>query len=118
MDLSTLRDYCLGKPGTSEDMPFGDGVLVFRVGGKIFALAMVESIPLRFNLKCDPQQALELRERYESVLPGYHQDKRHWNTIIADGSVPARELRGMIDHSYELVAKSLNKKDREAMGLG
>lgn len=115
MDLETLRSYCLAKPGTSEDMPFGESVLVIRVLGKMFALIMLDSVPTQLNLKCDPERAVELRERFESVLPGYHQNKKHWNTVLTGGDVPASELRSMIDHSYELVVAGLTKKERAAL---
>lgn len=110
LDLEAFRAYCLTRPGASEDLPFGPDTLVFRVGGKIFALASLEAIPARVNLKCDPERALDLRDRYEEVQPGYHMNKKHWNTVILGGSVPAAELREMIDHSYDLVAASLPKK--------
>ena len=103
MDIETLRDYCISKPGTTEGFPFGDDTLVFKVKGKIFALANLEG-DLRINLKCDPEYAIELREHYPCVIPGYHMNKKLWNTIIADGSVPDREIIRWIDHSYNLVA--------------
>src|SRR3954447_23656294 len=112
MDLEEFREYCLGKPGASEETPFGPDVLVFKVGGKMFALAALEAVRPTVNLKCDPELALDLRDRYEQVSPGYHMNKRHWNTVEIDHGIPAVELRGMIDHSYELVVKSLPKKDR------
>ena len=110
MDLAEFREYCLRKPGASEETPFGPDVLVFKVGGKIFALATLDEVPPRVNLKCDPDLALDLRDRYEQVTPGYHMNKKHWNTIIADGSVPVKKLKEWIDHSYELVVGSLPKK--------
>jgi predicted DNA-binding protein (MmcQ/YjbR family) len=109
MDLETLREYCLGKPAASESMPFGEDVLVFKVAGKIFALASLDEVPATANLKCDPDLALELRDRYEQVRPGYHMNKKHWNTVEIEGGIPAGELRKMIDHSYDLVVKSLPK---------
>ena len=110
MDLAQFRDYCLSKPGTIEDTPFGPDVLVFKVGGKIFALAALDEVPARVNLKCDPDLALDLRDRYEQVTPGYHMSKKHWNTIEIDRGIPAVDLLRMIDHSYELVVKSLPKR--------
>jgi predicted DNA-binding protein (MmcQ/YjbR family) len=104
MDLEALRDYCLAKPGASEDMPFGPDTVVFRVGKKIFALASLEAVPARVNLKCDPELALELRDRYEEVRPGYHMNKKHWNTVELNRRIPSTEIRKMIDHSYDLVA--------------
>ena len=110
MDLEEFRDYCLTKPKVTEGTPFGEDVLVFKVGGKIFALASLDDVPPRVNLKCDPELALDLRDRYEEVRPGYHMNKKHWNTVVLGGRVPAVELRRMIDHSYELIVSSLPKK--------
>jgi predicted DNA-binding protein (MmcQ/YjbR family) len=107
MDLSQFREYCLSKSCATESTPFGPDVLVFKVSGKMFALATLDEMPTRVNLKCDPDLALDLRDRYEQVTPGYHMNKRHWNTVELEGGVPNPELRKMIDHSYELVAKKL-----------
>jgi predicted DNA-binding protein (MmcQ/YjbR family) len=109
MDLGQFREYCLGKPGAAESTPFGPDVLVFKVGGKMFALAALDEVPARVNLKCDPDLALELRDRYEQVTPGYHMNKQHWNTVEIQGSIPEAELRKMIDHSYDLVVKTAAK---------
>src|SRR5437588_10595916 len=109
MDLESFREYCLSKVAATESMPFGEGVLVFKVAGKIFALAALDEIPVTVNLKCDPDLALELRDRYEQVRPGYHMNKKHWNTVEIEGEIPDAELRKMIDHSYDLVAKALPK---------
>ena len=109
MDLETFREYCLTKSGATEGTPFGADTLVFKVGGKIFALASLDDIPPRVNLKCDPERALDLRDRFEEVQPGYHMNKKHWNTVELSGAIPDAELRGMIDHSYELVAARLPK---------
>lgn len=109
MDLAQLREYCLRKDRATERTPFGPDVLVFKVGGKMFALAALDEVPTRVNLKCDPDLALELRDRYEEVRPGYHMNKKHWNTVEIEGGIPDPELRKMIDHSYDLVAKSLPK---------
>jgi len=110
MDLAQFREYCLGKSDAVEQTPFGPDTLVFKVGGKIFALASLDEIPARANLKCDPDLALELRDRYEQVRPGYHMKKKHWNTIDIEAGVPDAEIRKMIDHSYELVAKKLSRR--------
>src|SRR5512135_1846111 len=111
MDIDTIRDYCLSKPGhVREGMPFGEDVLVFTVGGKIFLLMRLSTRPLEFNLKCDPVKALELRERYESVRPGYHMNKKYWNTVVLDGTIPSKEVFSMIDHSFEEVLKGVKKK--------
>ncbi|HEY2801321.1 MAG TPA: MmcQ/YjbR family DNA-binding protein [Chthoniobacterales bacterium] len=113
MDLEDFREYCLTKTGASEETPFGPDALVFKVGGKLFALASLNDVPPRVNLKCDPELALDLRDRYEEVQPGYHMNKKHWNTVELSGGVPAAELRRWIDHSYDLVAKSLPKSHRK-----
>jgi predicted DNA-binding protein (MmcQ/YjbR family) len=107
MDLAQLREYCLRKDRVTESTPFGPDVLVFKVGGKMFALAALDEVPTTVNLKCDPDLALELRDRYEQVRPGYHMNKRHWNTVEIEGGIADAELRKMIDHSYDLVAKGL-----------
>jgi predicted DNA-binding protein (MmcQ/YjbR family) len=107
MDLAPFRDYCLSKPGAIEGAPFGPDVLVFKVGGKMFALAVLDQVPTTVNLKCDPDWALDLRDRYEQVRSGYHMNKKHWNTVEIEGSIPDAELRKMIDHSYGLVVESL-----------
>jgi predicted DNA-binding protein (MmcQ/YjbR family) len=109
MDAVEFREYCLGKPNTTEGMPFGETVLVFKVAGKMFALMSLDEVPATANLKCDPDLALELRDRYEQVRAGYHMNKKHWNTVEIDSGIPKAELRQMIDHSYELVIKSLSK---------
>ena len=102
MDIITLRDYCISKKGASESFPFGDDTLVFKADGKIFALVNLDG-DLSINLKCDPASAIDLRERYSSVIPGYHMNKKHWNTVILNGSVPDKEVFSWIDHSYELI---------------
>jgi len=109
MDLADFREYCLHKPQVTEGTPFGETVLVFKVAGKMFALAALDEVPSRANLKCDPDLALELRDRYEQVSPGYHMNKKHWNTVELESGIPDAELRKMIDHSYDLVVKSLPK---------
>ncbi|PYK40702.1 MAG: MmcQ-like protein [Verrucomicrobia bacterium] len=109
MDLAQFREYCLSKSRATESLPFGPDVLVFKVGGKMFALAALDEVPTTVNLKCDPDLALDLRDRFEQVRPGYHMNKKHWNTVQIEGSVPDSELRRMIDHSYDLVVKSLPK---------
>ena len=112
MDLAEFREYCLTKPGAREETPFGSDVLVFKVGRKMFALAALDEVPTTVNLKCDPDLALDLRDRYEQVRPGYHMNKKHWNTVEIDTGIPDAELRKMIDHSYELVVKALPKPAR------
>jgi predicted DNA-binding protein (MmcQ/YjbR family) len=115
VDLESLRRYCLNKPAATECTPFGDDVLVFKVGGKMFALAALDEVPPRANLKCDPDLALELRDRFEQIQPGYHMNKKHWNTVEIDSGIPETELRKMIDHSYELVARSLPKSKAKSV---
>lgn len=105
MNTEDIRDYCLSKPGAEETLPFGPDTLVYKVNNKIFLLMGLDSAPLRFNVKCDPDKALELREEYPCVLPGYHMNKKHWNTIVIDGSVSNKLLKEWIDDSYTLVAK-------------
>jgi len=114
MDLEAFRKYCLSKKGVSEGFPFGEDTLVFKVMGKIFAITSFEQ-PLSVNLKCDPEKAVELRERYEDVQPGYHMNKKHWNTVNFEGEISVRELKEMTDHSYELVVNSLTKKLKEEL---
>jgi predicted DNA-binding protein (MmcQ/YjbR family) len=109
MDAVEFREYCLGKPNTTEGMPFGETVLVFKVAGKMFALMSLDELPATANLKCNPDLALDLRDRYEQVRPGYHMNKKHWNTVAIDSGIPAAELRRMIDHSYDLVVQSIPK---------
>lgn len=105
MDIESLRDYCLTKPGAEEGFPFGPETLVFKIDGKIFLLVSLDKQPLRFNVKCDPEKAIELRELHECVLPGYHMNKKYWNTVMVDGTLSDTQLRNFIDHSFELVKK-------------
>ena len=110
--LASLRSYLLSKHGATEETPFGPDVLVFKVMGKIFALVAWQDAPLRITLKCNPEDALALRQQYAAVQPGYHMNKRHWNTIILDGNIPASVMMEMIDDSYALVVAGLSKKQR------
>jgi predicted DNA-binding protein (MmcQ/YjbR family) len=103
MDIVSLRDYCISKKSATESFPFGEDTLVFKVSGKIFALVNLDG-DLSINLKCDPALAIELRERYSSVTPGYHMNKKHWNTVMLNGSIPDKEILSWIDHSYDLIA--------------
>ena len=107
MDLAQFREYCLSKPRATEGTPFGPDVLVFKFSGKMFALAALDEMPTTVNLKCDPDLALELRDRYEQVTPGYHMNKKHWNTVEIESGIPDVDLRKMIDHSYDLVIEKL-----------
>lgn len=114
MDIEQIRDYCISKKGVAEEFPFDDTTLVFKVMGKIFALVSLEG-DLSVNLKCDPAKAVELRERYPAVQPGYHMNKRHWNTVYIDGSLSRDMITGMIDHSYDMVKGMLSRKLREQL---
>ena len=119
MNTESLREYCLIKPAVEEGMPFGEGTLVFKVGGKMFLLVSLDepNNALRFNAKADPERAAELRERYPAIQPGYHMNKQHWNTVYADGTLSENLLKELIDHSYELVRQSLPKGVKAAFGL-
>ena len=114
MDIETYRHFCLSLPSATEDMPFDESVLVFRVGGKIFSLLNVNDFS-SVNLKCDPERAIELRENWSGIQPGYHMNKKHWNTISANSDVNDELFRELIDHSYELVKSRLPKKEREKL---
>lgn len=112
-----LKSCLLSKPEACEDFPFGPATAVYKVGGKIFALVFSSQGLTRINLKCDPVEAMELRTVFHCVQPGYHMNKRHWNTVMLDGSLPVGELQRMIDNSYTLVVKGLNKPLRTALEL-
>jgi predicted DNA-binding protein (MmcQ/YjbR family) len=112
VNIEELRDYCLQKRGATEGFPFGEDTLVFKVGEKLFILTSLAQGD-RFNAKCDPERAVELRERYSEVQPGYHMNKVHWNTVFMNGSLTVKQLRDIIDHSYDLILKSLPKKVQE-----
>lgn len=115
MHLDELREYCLSKKAVEECMPFGNDTLVFKVMGKIFLLSGIDSWPIQFNVKCEPEKSIELRENFSCVLPGYHMNKLHWNTIICDGSAPDKLLKEWIDDSYNLVVMSLTKKSKRQL---
>lgn len=116
MNIEEFREYCLLKKGVTEELPFGPETLVFKVMGKMFALAPMDSYPFRANLKCEPERAAELREQYEEIQPGYHMNKQQWNTvIIEDGRLPRSLVCELIDHSYDEVVKKLKKSEREAL---
>ena len=112
MNIEEIRDYCLAKPGVAEGLPFGEDTLVFKVGEKLFLLTSL-SKSNSFNVKCDPERAIELREQHPEVQPGYHMNKKHWNTVYTDGHLTRRQLCDMIDHSYILVLNGLPKNIRE-----
>jgi predicted DNA-binding protein (MmcQ/YjbR family) len=112
MNIESIREYCLSKPDVEETLPFGPDTLVYKAGGKMFLLMGLDEEQLRFNVKCDPGKAIELREEFPCVLPGYHMNKKHWNTIVVDGSVPARQLKEWIDDSYQLVTTPIKKSKK------
>jgi predicted DNA-binding protein (MmcQ/YjbR family) len=115
MNIESITNYCLAKRGAVEDFPFDEDTLVFKVGGKMFALIPLEKIPLQINLKCDPEKAIELRESYEEVQPGWHMSKKYWNTILLDGNIRWADLKEWIDHSYDEVVKGLKKIERDKL---
>ena len=114
MNIEEFRIYCLSKPGVTESTPFGPDTLVFKVLDKLFALAPLDD-SFSFNVKCDPELAIDLRERYSCVQPGYHMNKKMWNTIYVDGSVSDKLLREWIDHSYEEVVKKMTRSQQETL---
>ncbi len=115
MNIEEFRDYCLAKQGTTEETPFGPDTLVFKVMGKMYALTGIDSFEF-INLKCDPEYAIELREKYDgNVRAGYHMNKKQWNSVDTDGSVPDSVIHHLINHSYELVVSKLPNKDKEAL---
>lgn len=115
MDVETFREYCLQKKGVEECFPFDEVTLVFKVMGKMFALTGLDAEVFKVNLKCDPDRALDLREQYDEVQPGYHMNKQHWNTVEFEGSIPDQLLRELVDHSYNLVSASLPAKLRKEL---
>jgi predicted DNA-binding protein (MmcQ/YjbR family) len=115
MTRDDVLALCSSLPGAVEEYPFGDGVAVFKVGGRMFALVPLEDTAQTVNLRCDPDRALELRAQYTAVRPGYHQNKRHWNTIDLDGTVDDDELRDLVEHSYELVVDKLPRAERDRL---
>ncbi len=116
MSFEDFYAGCMALPGAEVGTPFGPEVLVFKVGGKMFGLAIPDEVPQRANLKCDPERALELRDRYEDIIPGYHMNKKHWNTLLFQGRLPSALVQELIEHSYDLVVKSLPRKLREELG--
>jgi predicted DNA-binding protein (MmcQ/YjbR family) len=113
MHIEELRNYCLNKKGTTEDFPFDEVTLVFKVMGKMYALTGLDNESLSVNLKCDPEYAVELRETYPEVQPGFHMSKTHWNTVDFEGSLSDAFLRKLIDHSYDMVVQKMKKADRD-----
>ena len=113
--IEDFRTYCLNKPGVTEGFPFGPDTLVLKVMGKIFAITGLDTDSFRVNLKCDPEYALELRDQHPQIIPGWHMNKQHWNTVFFEDGLPESLLRSLIDHSYELIAESLPKKRKEEL---
>lgn len=111
MNIESFRSFCLSKKGVTEEFPFGEDTLVYKVMGKMFALTDLESFE-SINLKCDPETGVQLREQYTSVLPGYHMNKRHWITVLMDGSISDQLIRRWIEDSYHLVVASLSKSQK------
>jgi predicted DNA-binding protein (MmcQ/YjbR family) len=116
VDAVELRRWCLAQPGAIEDFPFGPNASVFKVAGKMFALSMLERTPLEVSVKCEPDLAVELRHSYSAIRPGYHLNKRHWNTITLDTSLPDQLVRDLIEDSYDLVVSALPKRARDQLG--
>jgi predicted DNA-binding protein (MmcQ/YjbR family) len=116
MDAPGLRRWCLGHPGAIEDFPFGPEHSVFKVAGKMFALSALDRAPLEVSVKCEPELAVQLRNTYPAIRPGYHLNKRHWNTITLDGSLPDQLVRDLVEDSYDLVVSALPRRMREQLG--
>jgi predicted DNA-binding protein (MmcQ/YjbR family) len=116
MDATELRSWCLAQPGAIEDFPFGPEHSVFKVAGKMFALSALERTPLEVSVKCEPELAVQLRDSYDAIRPGYHLNKRHWNTITLDGSIPDQLARDFVEDSYDLVVSALPKRTQAQLG--
>lgn len=118
MNQESFREYCLSKKSVTESFPFNETALVFKVAGKMFALTSLDKIEFEVNLKCDPERALALRDEFpETIIPGFHMSKKHWNTVLLDGRIKQNLFKELIDHSYDLVVQSLTKKARLEAGL-
>ena len=116
MDATDLRQWCLAQTGAVEDFPFGPEHSVFKVGGKVFAISALQRTPLEVSVKCEPELAVELRGTYAAIRPGYHLNKRHWNTVTLDGSLPDRLVRDLVEDSYDLVVSALPRRMRDELG--
>ncbi|PKV75401.1 MmcQ/YjbR family DNA-binding protein [Pontibacter ramchanderi] len=114
MNIEDFRDYCLAKPGVTEGFPFDQDTLVFKVGGKMFAFCSLSDYDKGVALKCDPEQAILLREQHRQILPGYHMNKKHWNTVLPEAGLPQHLFESLIDHSYTLVVAKLPKNQKPA----
>ena len=117
MNIEEIREYCITKPAVTEGFPFNDTALVFKVAGKMFALLDLSEDSRGITLKCDPELAIELREQHPEVTPAWHFNKIHWNGITLTGSITEKQLKEWIDHSYEIVKKSLTRKQKEELGF-
>ena len=117
MNIEELREYCLSKKGVEECFPFDSETLVFKVMRKAFLLTGINDKPVSFNVKCDPEKAIELRDKYSCIVPGYHMNKKHWNTITVDGSANNKQLKEWIDHSYNLVVSGLSKITKKKLNV-
>ena len=117
MDLPDVIAHCLSLPGAEETTPFGPEALVYKVGSKMFAVTVPEDYPARINLKCDPERAIELRDEHKAIKPGWHMNKRPWNTVVLDGRLPPKLVRELVEHSYQLVVDALPKKARDEIKL-
>jgi predicted DNA-binding protein (MmcQ/YjbR family) len=117
MNNEEIRDYCLEKPGVTECYPFDEFTMVMKVMSKMFIYVSLDRVPSTMNLKCDPEKAMELREKYDSVTPGFHANKKYWNTIILDNTIPDKFIRQWIDDSYSLVSAGLKKKEKEELSM-
>ena len=117
MNIEEFRDYCLSKKYITECFPFDEKTLVFKVANKMFALSSLENHPAKVNLKCDPEKAIELREKYSEIIEGFHMSKKHWNTITIEGNIPNSFIKELIDQSYNLVVKGMTKKLQKELGF-
>lgn len=117
MNIEEFRAYCLSKKHVTETFPFDEVTLVFKVAEKMFALTGLESEEFKVNLKCNPEKAISLREEHEEIQPGYHMNKKHWNTVSFEGTLSDTFLKELIDHSYTLVVESLSKKKQKELGF-
>ncbi len=117
MTLNEVKEYCLSKPGVRPDFPFDEETLVLKSGSKMFALVNINRTPVKVNLKCDPLLSQDLRQQYEEVEPGYHMNKTHWNTVRVDGALEDTLVKQLIDMSYELVVKSLPRKEKAGLSI-
>ncbi len=115
MNLEELRNYCISKNGVEETLPFGPDTLVYKVMGKVFLLTGIEYNPIQFNIKCDPEKAIELREQFSCVIPAYHMNKKHWITVIPDGSLSNKLIEELINDSYNLVVNGLTRKEKDEL---